>query len=86
MSDPEKAKMPKARRPKAEAKERPQERQLRIRLVKSLIGYPRPQRAVAQGLGLGKLNSEVVRKETPEILGMIRKIVHLLKVEAKDVP
>jgi len=55
---------------------------LRIRLVRSLIGYHRNQRDVAKGLGLRKLNSEVVRRECPEILGMIRKITHVLKVEA----
>jgi len=57
-------------------------RELRIKLVRSLIGYPRTQREVAKGLGLRKLNSEVVRKDGPETRGMIRKISHLVKVEA----
>ncbi len=61
-----------------------QERLLRIRLVRSLIGYPRNQREVAKGLGLRKLNSEVVRPESPEILGMIHKITHVLKVEVLE--
>jgi len=56
-------------------------RTLRIRLVRSLIGYPREQREVARGLGLRKLHSEVVRADTPQIRGMIRKISHLLEVE-----
>ncbi len=67
---------------KSKKKAPPKERQLRITLVRSLIGYPRNQREVARGLGLRKLNSEVVRRECPEILGMIRKITHVLKVEA----
>jgi large subunit ribosomal protein L30 len=67
---------------KSKKKAAPQERLLRIRLVRSLIGYPKNQREVAKGLGLRKLNSEVVRRECPEILGMIRKITHVLKVEA----
>jgi len=62
------------------------ERQLKITLVKSLIGYPRTQREVAKGLGLRKLNSKVVRKATPETLGMIHKISHVLKVEAVEEP
>jgi len=57
---------------------------LRIKLVRSLIGYDRSQRVVAVGLGLRKLNSEVVRPDTPEIRGMIKKIVHVLKVEAVE--
>ena len=63
-------------------KEKAGEQTLRIRLVRSLIGYPRTQREVAKGLGLRKINSEVVRPDLPEIRGMIQKIKHLLKVEA----
>jgi large subunit ribosomal protein L30 len=58
--------------------------ELRIKLVRSLIGYPRNQREVAKGLGLRKLQSEVIRKNSPEIWGMIRKIPHLLKVEVME--
>lgn len=58
------------------------ELELRIKLVRSLIGYPRQQREVTKGLGLRKINSEVVRPDSPEIRGMIDKIKHLLKVEA----
>jgi len=60
------------------------ERELRIKLVRSLIGYPRRTREVAKGLGLGKINSEVVRPDLPEIRGMVDKIKHLLKVEAVE--
>jgi large subunit ribosomal protein L30 len=60
------------------------EQVLRIRLVRSLIGYPRNQREVAKGLGLRKPNSEVIRKARPEVLGMIHKISHVLKVEALE--
>jgi large subunit ribosomal protein L30 len=59
---------------------------LKIKLIRSLIGHPRKHRVVAYGLGLRKLNSEVVRKNTPEIRGMIRKISHLLKVEEIEKP
>ncbi len=59
---------------------------LRIRLVRSLIGYPQNQRIVARGLGLRKINSEVVRPDSPEIRGMVNKITHVLKVEAIEEP
>jgi len=62
------------------------ERYLKIKLVRSLIGHPQKHRLVAYGLGLRKLNSEVVRKDCPEIRGMILKISHLLKVEEIDKP
>ncbi len=59
---------------------------LKITLVRSLIGYPHKQREVAKGLGLRKLQSHVIRRESPEILGMVRKISHVLKVEAVEKP
>ena len=53
---------------------------VKIKLVKSLIGRTQKQRAVVKGLGLGRINSEVVREKRPEILGMIRKVDFLLQV------
>ena len=57
---------------------------VRVRLVRSLIGYPRIQRETAKGLGLRKIDSEVVRPNTPEVRGMINKICHLLKVDVSE--
>lgn len=55
---------------------------LRVKLVRSLIGRPQKQREVIKGLGLRRLQSEVIRKDCPEIWGMIRKVQHLVSVEA----
>ena len=55
--------------------------ELRVTLVRSLIGYPESQRVTARGLGLRKINSSVVRPDSPEIRGMIAKIIHVVKVE-----
>jgi large subunit ribosomal protein L30 len=60
--------------------------QLRIKLVRSLAGYPQAQRRVAWGLGLRKTNSEVLRPNTPDIWGMVRKIPHLVNVEVVEKP
>ena len=57
---------------------------IKITLVRSPIGYPRTQKEVIKGLGLRKLQSSVIREDRPEIRGMIRKITHLLKVEAVE--
>ena len=59
---------------------------IKVTLVRSLIGTPRDQRETAKGLGLRKLNSHAVLKETPEVLGMVRKIPHVLKVETVEKP
>jgi len=65
-------------------KAKPGEKQLRVELVRSLVGHPRKQREVVKGLGLRKVNSEVIRKDCPEIWGMIRKVPHLVKVEVLE--
>jgi len=54
---------------------------LKIKLVRSLIGKPKKQREVIKGLGLRRLNHEVIREDRPEIWGMINKVKHLVKVE-----
>lgn len=54
--------------------------ELKITLVRSLIGKPDSQRAVLKGIGLTKINMSVVLKDTPEIRGMINKVTHLVKV------
>ncbi|OGL44177.1 MAG: 50S ribosomal protein L30 [Candidatus Schekmanbacteria bacterium RBG_16_38_11] len=54
---------------------------LKITLVRSFIGSTKGQRATAIGLGLKKINQSVIRKDIPEVRGMIAKIPHLLKVE-----
>ncbi len=69
---------------KRAARPEPEKRQLRIRLVRSVIGRPRKQREVVKGLGLRRLNSQVVRRDCPEIRGMINLIPHLLEVEELD--
>lgn len=73
-----------AERKKVEGKKTYSKGRLRIKLVRSLIGHPEKQREIAKGLGLRKLNSEVIRKDCPEIWGMIRKISYLVKVEALE--
>lgn len=55
--------------------------QVRIELVKSLIGSKPKQRGTVKALGLGKINSSVVREATPVVKGMINTISHLVKVE-----
>lgn len=63
---------------------KPSDRQLKIELTRSVIGRPKKQREVAKGLGLRKLHSVVVRRDCPEIRGMIGKIPHLLTVEVLE--
>ena len=57
------------------------DKKLRVRQVKSVIGYDRRQRATLRGLGLRRINHEVELQDTPAVRGMIRKVTHLVTVE-----
>lgn len=58
--------------------------ELKIQLVRSVIGRPKKQREVVKGLGLRRIDSVVIRKDCPEIRGMINKISHLVTVEVLE--
>lgn len=53
---------------------------VKIKLVRSLIGCPEPQRRVAQSLGLNKKDQVVEHSESATIMGMVNKISHLVEV------
>lgn len=78
--DPRQTPQP-AKKPVEKKMAKPKEELIRIRLKRSIIGKPRKQREVVKGLGLRRINSEVLRKDCPETWGMIKKIPHLLDVE-----
>ena len=56
-------------------------KKIKITLVKSAIDRPERQKLTLEALGLGKLNSVKEVEATPQILGMVRKVTHLVKVE-----
>lgn len=56
---------------------------LEVRQVASVIGRPHPQRRVIRGLGLRGPGSTVIVDNTPSFRGMIKKVLHLVKVEEK---
>ena len=51
-----------------------------VKLVRSIIGTKHEHRATVRGLGLRKLNSEVVLEDTPAVRGMINKVDYLVQV------
>jgi large subunit ribosomal protein L30 len=53
---------------------------LKVKLVRSPIGTRESHRATIRGLGLRKLNSEVVLEDTPAVRGMINKVSYLVQV------
>ncbi|HWP45928.1 MAG TPA: 50S ribosomal protein L30 [Candidatus Limnocylindrales bacterium] len=62
-------------------------RLITIKLAKSPIGTIRKHRETLRGLGLTKTNKVVVRKDTPEIRGMLRQVMYLIKIlKVEEVP
>ena len=55
---------------------------LRITQLRSGIGTKPAQRATLKALGLRKIRHEVVKDDSPQIRGMIAKVIHLVSVEA----
>lgn len=54
---------------------------IRIKMVKSDIGRPKKQSKILRGMGLRRMNSTVTLVDTPEVRGMINKVIHLVSVE-----
>jgi large subunit ribosomal protein L30 len=57
------------------------DKKIRITQVASGNGRKPGQQATLVGLGLNKISKTVEIAATPEVLGMVRKVAHLLKVE-----
>ncbi len=53
---------------------------LKIKLVKSPIGYKPKAKATIIALGLKRLNHTVLKSDTPQIRGMIKKVSFLVRV------
>ncbi|MDP4909886.1 MAG: 50S ribosomal protein L30 [Burkholderiaceae bacterium] len=56
------------------------EKQVKVTLVRSTIGTKQSHRDTVRGLGLRRVNSSKVLKDTPEVRGMINKVDYLVTV------
>jgi large subunit ribosomal protein L30 len=56
-------------------------KRIKVTLVKSTIGFNRTQAETVTGLGLRRLNHTVELADTPETLGMVHKVRHLVTVQ-----
>ena len=57
---------------------------LRITQVRSQIGQSQRHRGTLRSLGLGRIGKSVERTDTPETLGMLRKVRHLVRVDGAE--
>jgi large subunit ribosomal protein L30 len=56
-------------------------KKIKVTQTKSVIDRPERQKRTMVALGLRKLNATVEVEATPQILGMVRKVNHLVTVE-----
>ena len=57
------------------------ENKVRVKIIKSRFGRIKKHAASLSGIGLRKINQEVILDATPENMGMINKVRYLLEVE-----
>lgn len=62
-------------------KKEQQQKQLKVTLTKSAIGYEKSQGETVRALGLRKMHSSVLLQDIPAVRGMIYKVRHLVTVE-----
>jgi len=63
------------------AKAKQDSKMIRVTLVCSPIGFPKPQKGTILALGLHRMNQTVEHADTPALRGMLAKVRHLVRVE-----
>lgn len=56
-------------------------KKIRYTQVKSIIGSTERQKRTMEALGLKKISNSVEAESSPQLLGMLEKVRHLLKIE-----
>ncbi len=55
--------------------------QIKVKQIRSGIGFPKRQRETLKGLGLKKMHQTRILEDTPSVRGMAKKIRHLVEFE-----
>jgi large subunit ribosomal protein L30 len=56
---------------------------IQVRLVRSPIGRPEKHRRVLRALGLTRMHRPVNLYSSPQVLGALKKVIHLVKIEER---
>ena len=54
---------------------------IKIKQIKSGIGHPLRQKRTLEALGFSRMNQVIEKDATPQVLGMISKVAHLITVQ-----
>lgn len=57
---------------------------LKITQTRSLIGQKPKNKKTIEALGLKRIRHKVIKNDTPQIRGMIKKVIHMVSVEEVD--
>lgn len=57
------------------------QKSLKITQIRSLIGQKPNHKKTIEALGLKRIRHSVIKNDTPQIRGMIKKVVHMVEVE-----
>ena len=57
------------------------QKQIKVTLVRSPIGFQPKHRACVRGLGLKRMHQTVVLEDTPSVRGMVNKVNYMVRVE-----
>lgn len=53
---------------------------IKIKQVKSAINRPKDQKRTIEALGFKKLNQVIEKEATPQVMGMVNKVSHMLEI------
>jgi len=57
------------------------EKMIKVTLVRSPIGFPKPQKATVRALGFRRLHQTIELEDTPAVRGMLIKVIHMIEIE-----
>ena len=57
---------------------------LKITQTRSLIGQKKDHKKTIEALGLKRIRHTVIKNDTPQIRGMIKKVIHMVEFEEVD--
>ena len=57
------------------------QKQIKVTLVRSPIGFQPKHRECVRGLGLKRMHQTVVLEDTPYVRGMVNKVNYMVRVE-----
>lgn len=55
--------------------------EIEVTQIKSTIGRPKKHELILKALGLGRIGKKVVHNDTPDVRGMVNKVIHLIDVK-----